>query len=250
MVVFIAVVGLMVGSFLNVCVHRLPRGESLAWPPSHCPNCRTPLKPYDNVPVVSYLLLKGRCRGCGAPISVRYPIIEILTAALFLAAYWLFEPPLLYQRILFACAMVVLFFVDLEHHRLPNEITLPGIGVGFICSFAMLPGWRDSLIGILVGGGSLWLLGWLWLVIRKEEGMGFGDVKMLAMIGAFLGWKVTIATLLFATITGSLVGVGLIAAQRGNMKTALPFGCFLAIGALAGSVVGDPIVNWYLAFYR
>ena len=245
-----AAVGLVVGSFLNVCIHRLPAGESLAWPASRCPRCRTPLKAYDNVPVVSYLILRGRCRACAAPISVRYPIVELLTAGLFAGCYLLFDPPLLYQRIVFGCAMIVLFFVDLEHYRLPNQITLPGIVAGFVASFFMPPGGIDSLIGIVVGGGSLWLIGWLWLVLRKEEGMGFGDVKMLAMIGAFLGWKVMLATLFFSTLLGSAIGLVLIALQRGNLKTALPFGCFLALGGIAGSMFGDPIVGWYLSFYR
>jgi leader peptidase (prepilin peptidase)/N-methyltransferase len=156
----------------------------------------------------------------------------------------------MFQRIVFGCAMIVLFFVDLEHQRLPNEITLPGIVVGLACSFFMPPGWRDSLLGILIGGGSLWLVGTLWLLIRHEEGMGFGDVKMLAMIGAFLGWKLMLATLFVSTILGSVVGVGLILLQKGSMKTALPFGCFLAVGAIIAGVVGDNAVNWYLTFYR
>ena len=249
MLILVAIFGLVVGSFLNVCIHRLPLGESLAWPASRCPACRTPLKPYDNIPVVSYLALRGRCRYCGKSISKQYPIVELLTCVLFVAAYFSFGPPVLYQRLVFASAMVVLFFVDLEHQRLPNEITVPGIVVGFVWSFFIPPGWQSSLIGIVVGGGSLWLLGWLWFVIRKEEGMGFGDVKMLAMIGAFLGWKVMLATLLVSTILGSIIGVAMIALQRGNLKTALPFGCFLAIGALVGSVFGDSAVSWYLNLF-
>ena len=143
--------------------------------------------------------------------------------------------------------MIVLFFVDLEHHRLPNEITLPGIVVGFVCSFFVPPGWVSSLMGIVVGGGSLWLVGTLWILIRHEEGMGFGDVKMLAMIGAFLGWQLMLATLFVSTILGSVIGVGLIAAGKGNLKTALPFGCFLAIAAMLASVGGDHAVRWYLS---
>jgi leader peptidase (prepilin peptidase)/N-methyltransferase len=248
-VVWFVSFGLIIGSFLNVCIHRLPRGESLVWPASRCPRCRTLIKPYDNIPVISYVMLKGRCRACGNPISPQYPVVELLTAGVFFAAYWLYEPALMFQRIVFGCAMIVLFFIDLEHHRLPNEITLPGIIVGFVCSFFMPPGWLDSLIGILVGGGSLWLLGTLWLLIRHEEGMGFGDVKMLAMIGAFLGWKLMLATLLVSTILGSVVGVSLIVARKGNLKTALPFGCFLAIGAMLASVAGERAVTWYLSLY-
>ena len=182
-------------------------------------------------------------------LAAKYPIVELLTMGMFVAAYLLYPPPLMLQRIVFGCAMIVLFFVDLEHHRLPNEITLPGIVIGFACSFFMPPGWVSSLIGILVGGGTLWLVGWLWFLIRHEEGMGFGDVKMLAMIGAFLGWELMLATLLVSTILGSLIGVGLIVAKKGNLKTALPFGCFLAIGSLLASVGGDHAVRWYLSLF-
>jgi leader peptidase (prepilin peptidase)/N-methyltransferase len=248
-IVAVVCFGLIVGSFLNVCIHRLPLGESVVWPASRCPNCRTALKPYDNIPVIGYLLLKGRCRSCAAPISLRYPIVELLTLTVFVAAYLFYPPALMVQRIVFGCAMIVLFFVDLEHHRLPNEITLPGIIVGFVCSFFMPPGWISSLLGILVGGGSLWLMGTLWILIRHEEGMGFGDVKMLAMIGAFLGWQLMMATLFVSTILGSLIGLGLIAARKGNLKTALPFGCFLAIGAVLASTGGDYAMRWYLSFF-
>ena len=249
MSIFVLPFGLIIGSFLNVCIHRLPLGESPAWPGSHCPRCRAPLKWYDNIPVISYVILNGRCRACGNPISRRYPIVELLTAGLFVGAYLLYQPPLMIQRLVFGCAMIVLFFVDLEHHRLPNEITVPGIVVGFLFSLFMSPGWLSSLIGILVGGGVLWLLGTLWFLIRHEEGMGFGDVKMLAMIGAFLGWKLMLATLFVSTILGSVIGLSLIAAKKGNLKTALPFGCFLAIGAILASVVGDRAVSWYLSLY-
>jgi leader peptidase (prepilin peptidase)/N-methyltransferase len=239
--------GLIIGSFLNVCIHRLPRGESLVWPASRCPHCRHALKPYDNVPVLGFLMLRGRCRECGAPISARYPFVELLTMGVFIAAYLLYPLPLMVQRIAFGCAMIVLFFVDLEHHRLPNEITLPGIVVGFVCSFFMPPGWMSSLIGILAGGGVLWAIGALWFALRHEEGMGFGDVKMLAMIGAFLGWQLMVATLFVSTVLGSVIGVALIAAKRGNMKTALPFGCFLAIASILSSVAGEWAVRWYMS---
>ena len=177
-------------------------------------------------------------------------MVELLTAGLFLSAFELYPSPLVFQRILFGCALIVLFFVDLEHHRLPNEITLPGILVGFLCSLFMPPGWKDSLLGIVIGGGSLWLLGTAWFLLRHEEGMGFGDVKMIAMIGAFLGWKLMLMTLLVSTILGSAIGLALITARKGDLKTALPFGCFLAIGAALASVVGDRAVDWYLSFYR
>ena len=240
---------MIVGSFLNVCIHRLPLRESVMWPSSRCPHCRAPLKPYDNIPVVSYLMLRGRCRSCGKAISMQYPIIELLTGILFFAAVILFDPPLLYQRLLFACAMVVLFVIDLEHRILPDVITLPGIVLGLIFSLFLPPGWLDSLIGLVVGGGSLWLLAEIYFRLRHEEGMGFGDVKMLAMIGAFLGWKLMLLTLVLSSFIGSIVGVAMIVLKRGDMKYALPFGTFLAIGALVAAVAGDRIVSWYASFY-
>jgi leader peptidase (prepilin peptidase)/N-methyltransferase len=247
--VFGAALGLVVGSFLNVCIHRLPLRESVIWPSSRCPHCRADLKAYDNIPVVSYLLLRGRCRSCGMPISMQYPIVELLTGLLFLAAFILFEPPLLYQRLLFACAMVVLFVIDLEHRILPDVITLPGIILGVLFSFFLPPGWLDSLIGLVLGGGSLWLMGEIYFRLRHEEGMGFGDVKMLAMIGAFLGWKLMLLTLVLSSFIGSIVGVAMIVLKRGDMKYALPFGTFLAVGALVSAVAGDHIVTWYASFY-
>jgi leader peptidase (prepilin peptidase)/N-methyltransferase len=247
--ILVTLFGVAVGSFLNVCIHRLPLRESLAFPASHCPSCRTPIKPYDNIPLVSYLWLRGRCRACGAPISMQYPIVEFTTGAVFLTAFLLFDSPLVYQRLLFACAMIVLFVIDLEHRILPDVITLPGIALGLLFSFFMPPGWRDSLIGLVVGGGSLWLMGEAYFRIRGEEGMGFGDVKMLAMIGAFLGWKLMLLTLLMGSFLGSAIGVGMIALKRGDMKYALPFGTFLAVGALVASVLGDRIVRWYGGLY-
>ena len=247
--IYVTMLGTAVGSFLNVCIHRLPLGLSLAWPASHCPSCRAPVKPYDNVPIVSYLWLRGRCRNCRAPISIKYPIVELVTGAMFLGAFLLFDSPELIQRLLFGCAMVVLFVVDLEHRILPDVITLPGIVIGFLFSFFMPPGWVDSLIGIVVGGGSLWLVGEIYFRVRHEEGMGFGDVKMLAMIGAFLGWKLMLLTLILSSFIGSIVGVTMIALHRGDMKYALPFGTFLALGAIAASTAGRLIIDWYASFY-
>jgi leader peptidase (prepilin peptidase)/N-methyltransferase len=246
----VTVSGAAVGSFLNVCIHRLPLHVSLAWPGSHCPNCQAPVKPYDNIPVLSYLVLRGRCRSCRVPISLKYPLIELVTAAVFLGTFVLFEPPMLFPRLLFACAMIVLAVIDLEHRILPDVITLPGIAAGFAFSLFMPPGWRESLIGLIVGGGSLWLMGEVYYRVRGEEGMGFGDVKMLAMIGAFLGWRSMLLTLVLSSLLGSLVGLLMIASRRGDMKYALPFGTFLAAGALVASVVGDRIVAWYASFYR
>ena len=247
--VFGAALGLIVGSFLNVCIHRLPLRESVMWPASRCPHCRAHLRAYDNIPVISYAILKGRCRFCRQPISIQYPVVELLTGIVFLVAFLMFAPPVLYQRLLFACAMIVLFVIDLEHRILPDLITLPGIVLGFVFSLFMPPGWLHSLIGIALGGGSLWLIAEIYYRVRHEEGMGFGDVKMLAMIGAFLGWKLTLLTLVLSSFIGSFVGIGMIVLKRGDMKYALPFGTFLAVGALIAATVGDQIVSWYASFY-
>jgi leader peptidase (prepilin peptidase)/N-methyltransferase len=240
--------GAVIGSFLNVCIHRLPLGSSIVWPSSACPHCSRELAWYENIPVASYLVLRGRCRTCRAPIRMRYPLVEALTAAMFAAAWWYYGPgPLLASRAIFGCALIVLFAIDLEHHLLPNVITLPGIVLGFAFSVFTEPGWVDSLIGLLAGGGSLYLIAVVYFWVRHEEGLGMGDPKMLAMIGAFLGWKLTLVTLMIASITGSIVGVGMMAAGRGTMKYALPFGCFLAIGAAIAGTVGPRLLDWYLS---
>lgn len=247
---YLILVGLAVGSFLNVCVHRLPLGQSLNSPPSRCPHCDYRLRWVDNIPVVSYVLLGGRCRKCRARISIRYPIIELVTMGLFVLHAAVFGlTPLLIPRLLFACAMVVLFAIDLEHHLLPNAITLPGIAVGLIASAVLPPGIIDALIGVLVGGGVLWLIGEAYFRYSGQEGMGGGDVKMLAMIGAFLGWKLVLVTLVLSSVLGSIIGLLVIVARKGGMKYALPYGTFLALGALVASLAGDSIVNWYVGLY-
>jgi leader peptidase (prepilin peptidase)/N-methyltransferase len=244
------VFGAVVGSFLNVCIHRLPRGESVVWPPSACPRCGRRLTWYENVPMVSFVLLGGRCRGCRAPISIRYPIVEGITAAMFVASWWLFGPSLMFMsRTLFACALIVLFFVDLEHQLLPNAITLPGIAIGFGFSFFGEPGVLSSLVGILVGGGVLYGIGEAYYRLRREEGLGMGDVKMLAMIGAFVGWRLTLVTLMMASVAGSIVGMLLILSRRGDMKHALPFGTFLALGAALAATAGPGLLDWYLGLW-
>jgi len=244
--IFAGACGAVVGSFLNVCIYRLPRHESIVTPPSACPSCRRPLAWYENVPVIAYLVLRGRCRTCGAPFGRRYVIVEAITAATFVAATWYFGPGLpLVSRLVFACALIVLFAIDLEHHLLPNVITLPGIVAGLVFSF-LLHQWADALLGILLGGGSLLALFYAWLWLRKEEALGMGDPKMLAMIGSFLGWRMTLLTLILGSLSGSIVGVALIATGRGHRKSMLPFGCFLAIGAALAATVGPSIVDWYV----
>jgi len=242
--------GLAVGSFLNVCIHRIPHGQSLVHPGSRCPRCGYTLRWFDNIPVLSYVSLLGRCSSCRATISIRYPIVELVTMGLFVLHGFVFGwTPLLVPRVFFACLLVVLFAIDLEHHLLPNVITLPGIIIGLIASAVLPPGLVDALIGVLVGGGVLWLIGEAYYRYSGHEGMGGGDVKMLAMIGAFLGWKLVLVTLVLSSFVGSIVGVGVIVWKRGGMKHALPYGTFLALGALAASLFGDRIIEWYVSFY-
>src|SRR3954471_21515220 len=244
-------VGLVIGSFLNVCIYRLPRHESVTWPASHCTACNRPLSWYENIPLVSWLWLRGRCRTCRAPISAVYPIIEAITGVVFVAAYELYGlSPLLIARVAFACAMIVLFVIDLRHRILPNVITVSGILIGLIASLWLPPGWRSSVLGLLLGGGVLFAVGEAYYRMRGVEGMGMGDVKMLAMIGAFLGWPLMLLTLILASFTGALLGAIMMMTGRGGMKAALPFGTFLAVGALVSAVAGDPIITWYLGFYR
>jgi leader peptidase (prepilin peptidase) / N-methyltransferase len=250
-VVFAAIFGSTIGSFLNVCIYRLPRRQSVVWPRSACPHCQRELAWYENLPIVGYIALLGRCRTCGGVISVRYPIVEALTAAMFASAAWYYGPSmLLVSRLVFGCALIVLFAIDLEHHLLPNAITLPGIVAGFLFSFVTDPGWTASLVGIVFGGGLLYAIAEGYYRIRHEEGLGMGDVKMLAMIGAFIGWQLTLLTLMTASLAGSVIGLGLLATGRGSMKYALPFGTFLALGAAFAAVLGPGLLEWYLGQFR
>ncbi|HEY7172265.1 MAG TPA: prepilin peptidase [Vicinamibacterales bacterium] len=242
--------GALIGSFLNVCIYRLPLGKSIVWPGSACPGCKRELAWYENIPIVSYAVLGGRCRSCRVRISPRYPIVEAITAAMFAGALWYYGPTALFaSRILFGCALIVLFAIDLEHQLLPNVITLPGIVIGFVFSLITDPGWLDSLIGIALGGGVLWAIAEGYYRIRREEGLGMGDVKMLAMVGAFIGWQLTLVTLMMASFAGSIVGLLLIASRRGSMKYALPFGTFLAMGAVLAATIGPAVVDWYVGFW-
>jgi leader peptidase (prepilin peptidase)/N-methyltransferase len=248
---FVTLLGLFLGSFMNVCIYRLPRKLSPVRPRSGCPKCGHMLAWYENVPVLSYLFLRGKCRSCGIRISPMYPIIESITGAMFLAGYlWYGPSALLIVRLLFGCAMIVLFVIDLQHRILPNVITLPGIVVGFLLSEVAGPGWLASAIGIAVGAGSLFVIAEVYYRVRHEEGLGMGDVKMLGMIGAFLGWKLVLVTLVLSSVAGSIVGIGVLITKKESLKYALPFGTFLAVAAMVAAVGGDSLVNWYLQFYQ
>jgi leader peptidase (prepilin peptidase)/N-methyltransferase len=245
---YAALAGLIVGSYLNVVVHRLPRGLSTVRPRSRCPACGAGIGALDNLPVVSWLLLRGRCRHCGTLIGWRYPAVELGTAALFVACLERFGPTLAAAvAALLGCLLLALAMIDAEHYLLPDRLTLPGIVVGL----AVQP-WIDwggllaAAFGAALGGGLLLALWGAWLLLRGEEGMGLGDAKMLAMIGAFLGWKGVLVTLFVASLVGSAVGLGLIALGRGGMKSRLPFGVFLAVGGAVALFWGRGLVDAYL----
>jgi len=246
----LAVFGLMIGSFLNVCIGRLPAGESIVSPGSRCPSCRVAIRWYDNIPVLSYLVLGGKCRSCSTHISVRYPLTELATGAAFVVQGAIVGDnlPLLAVRLVFTAILLVLFGTDLETQRLPNVITLPGIVVGLVGSSVAPPGVLDSVIGVALGGGILILIRWGWKRATGVDGMGLGDVKMLAMIGAFLGWKLVIVVLFLSSLVGAVVGIVLAVTKGRSMQYRLPFGTFLAAAAWLASLVGDALVTWYVGF--
>ncbi len=240
--------GLMVGSFLNVCIARLPNGGSIVSPPSTCPRCGRLIHWRDNIPIVSYVILGGKCRACSLPISVRYPLVEATTALLFMLQAMAEPAPgvPLASRLVFTALLVALAVTDAETFRLPNPLTLGGLVAGIAFALFTSPGITDAVIGAALGAGILLLIRWGWLRATGKDAMGLGDVKMLAMIGAFLGWQQVFVVLLLSTLAGALVGVGLTMAGRGSMGTKLPFGVFLAIAALVASLVGESLLSWYL----
>jgi len=242
----VGLLGLFVGSFLNVCIYRLPLGRTVLWGRSHCPQCSRQIRAWENLPVISWIGLGGRCAGCKTRISVQYPVIEVVTALIFGGAAWLYGPiPLLVARLLFACAMIVLFMIDLQHRILPNVITLPGIVVGLAFSVGLPPGPRDAIIGAVACSLTLFGMGELVSRVLGKEALGFGDVKMTAMMGAFLGWKLTLVALFLASFLGSVIGIGLVALTR-DRDYQIPLGSFLAIGGLAAAAVGEPLLTWYV----
>lgn len=242
--------GATVGSFLNVCIFRLPKEESIIWPGSHCPLCRKPIKFYDNIPLVSYLLLRGRCRYCHSLISIQYPLIEGITALGSLILFMKFGPSLSYLFYFsFVAALIVITVIDLYHQIIPDVISLPGIGAGLLASL-IIPQitFLNSLFGILLGGGSLFLVATLYQWFFKREGMGGGDVKLLAMIGAFLGWKAVILTILLSSLIGSITGIIIMVSKGKDFKYAIPFGPFLSLGAVIALFYQNEIIFWYLRY--
>src|SRR5687768_3366746 len=271
---FVFVLGAIVGSFLNVVIHRVPNEESIVFPNSACPNCGTPIKAYDNIPIVSWLILRGKCRGCAKPISIRYLSVELLTALLYVAVYWYTGlTPMLPVYLAFVSAVVALIFIDAEHMILPNVITYPmlilalAVRIIFPLIFtenyfsdtnffpatylAGQPAWLISLfgaiIGALVGGGSLWLVGAVWKALRGVDAMGLGDVKMMLGVGALIGWRLAFLSIFLGAFSGAVIGMVLIAKQKDkDLQTQIPFGIFLGIGSILSLLFGERLIEWYV----
>ena len=250
--IFTFICGLCIGSFLNVCIYRLPASKSIVHPRSMCSNCGTLIASYDNIPILSYLWLKGRCRHCRIKFSLRYPMVELLGGLLALGTYLKFGltiEALIYY--LFFTALMVVTFIDLDHRIIPDVITLPGIPICFAAGFA-LPTitYKDALLGILIGGGSLYIIAWAYDRITKKEGMGGGDIKLLAMMGALVGWKGVLFTIFIASLVGTLAGLAAMLHSRKGMKLAVPFGPFLSIGSITYIFFGTPLIAWYFNLLR
>ena len=249
--------GAVVGSFLNVCIGRIPNGESIVQPSSHCPKCKTPIRLYDNIPLISYLFLRGRCRACGERISSRYFVVELLTALLALALFDRFGFGFSFVvSLVFVAALIVIAFIDLDVRIVPDVISLPGIILGLAVSVigyfvvskpsGIIPSPFSSFIGILAGGGFLLATAWIYEKITGVEGMGGGDIKLLAMIGAFLGWPAIPVTLFFASLVGSIVGIAYMVATGAGRRFALPFAPFLCSGALLFIFFGENLIQFYI----
>lgn len=255
---FAFLTGLIIGSFLNVCIYRVPEGRSIVSPASRCPSCGTPIRWYDNIPVLSFLVLSGRCRACGARLSLQYPLVELLNALLYLLVLYRVGYDAVGVAIAYCIlisSLLVIFFIDLRHQIIPDGITLPGTVIAIILGAAMLPdpfsphqvlGLRASLIGALAGGGGFYLIAAAGRMILKKDAMGGGDIKMMAMLGGILGWKGVILTTFLGSLIGSVTGVTLIMWKGREWGGRIPFGPYLAVGALVSLLWGHELLRWYL----
>jgi len=248
--VLIFILGLIVGSFSNVCIYRIPRNESIIYPASHCPKCRSKIKPVDNIPLLSFILLKGRCRNCKSKISIQYPIVELLTGLIYLIIYLIYGLSIQsLTYIILSSTLVIIAFIDLNEQIIPDVISLPGIVIGFIISF-FVPyiSFINSALGVAVGGGIILIIGLAGSLIFKKEAMGGGDVKLAAMIGAFLGWRYIIISLFLGFFLGALAGIFLIISKIKSREDVVPFGPFIVLGSLITLLWGEKIISWYLGF--
>jgi leader peptidase (prepilin peptidase)/N-methyltransferase len=249
--------GAVVGSFLNVCIVRIPERQGLVQPPSRCPRCKKPIRFYDNIPLISYFILRGRCRSCGERISLRYPLVEALTAAFAVALYDQFGLGLAFvASFVLVAALIIISFIDLDVRIVPDVISLPGIVAGLLFSvvgrylihdpFELIPTPLSALLGVVIGGGILLTLAWAYQAYTGVEGMGGGDIKLLAMIGAFLGWPSIPVTLFFSSLAGSVIGLTAMAVKGVGRRYALPFAPFLCLGALLYLFFGRELIDYYL----
>ncbi len=273
--IFVFVLGAAIGSFLNVVIYRVPNGLSIVLPNSACPNCKNPIKPYDNIPILGWLMLGGKCRSCKEPIAWRYPAVELLTAIMFCLVYWQIGfSPYLSVALAFSAAMIALIFIDAEHMILPNVITYPMFVIalivrivfpfvfagnyfsdttyGPISSLHGYPSWvvslAGALFGALIGGGSLWAVGALWKLLRGVDAMGLGDVKLLLGIGALLGWRLTLLTIFVGAFTGAIAGAAILVIRKDkDMQSQIPFGIFLGIGSFVAMLFGERLIAWYMS---
>jgi leader peptidase (prepilin peptidase)/N-methyltransferase len=273
--IYYGLLGLIIGSFLNVCIYRIPLGKSIVFPGSGCPKCNTPIRPYDNIPVLSFLILRGKCRSCGNPISPQYPLVELLSGIAFFccALRWQFHSPT-FVNSLFLSVVIILIFTDYHHQILPNKLTIPGAIAGLLLSPFQTPevftdplsmrvaewlGINDfspifhpiaSLLSAIIGGGILFLVAFVYEKLRKRQGMGMGDVKMMAMVGAFLGWRLALLSIFAGSLIGTILAVFLVLFRNMNLQTKLAFGVFLGIGSTFSLFYGLPFLHWYLSFLQ
>lgn len=245
------VLGAIFGSFGNVVIYRLPREESVVKPRSYCYSCKTQIKWYDNIPILSWFILRGKCRKCQAKFSFRYPLVEIIMAVLFALSYhyaglsWT-----LLEYLIFIFGLVVCTFIDLDHMILPDEFTLSGIVIGLIgATLNPQREFLDALFGVLMGGGFLWGMAYVYYMFTKNEGMGGGDIKLLAWIGAIVGWKAIPFVIMTSAIVGSVIGLIAARKQKAGLKTVIPFGPYLALGAVVYLFGGEAIALWYLGLF-
>jgi leader peptidase (prepilin peptidase)/N-methyltransferase len=273
--IFSFLFGACIGSFLNVVIHRVPNEQSIIFPNSACPKCGKAIAGYDNIPILSWLVLGGKCRNCKVPISARYPAVELLTALIFVAIYWQFGFGwFLPVSLIFASSIIALIFIDSEHMILPNVITYPLLIFSIIVRIAFPPyfagryiddiaAWPipefgisspiiasliGAVLGAIVGGGFLWVVGEAWKRLRGVDAMGLGDVKMMAAVGALLGWKLTLLSIFLGAFSGALIGVVLIARQKDkDFQAQIPFGIFLGIGTIFSLLFGDRLIEWYVS---
>ncbi|MEK2644476.1 prepilin peptidase [Bdellovibrio sp. BCCA] len=249
--IFFFILGAIFGSFANVVIYRLPKEESVVKPRSYCYNCKTPIKWYDNIPIFSWFILRGKCRHCGAKFSFRYPLVELIMAGLFtLSFHYVGFSWSLLEYLIFIFGLVVCTFIDLDHMILPDEFTLSGIVIGLVGA-ALNPHreFLDALFGVLMGGGFLWGMAYVYYLLTKQEGMGGGDIKLLAWIGALLGWKAIPFVIMSSAIIGSVIGLIAARKQKAGLKTVIPFGPYLALGAILYLFGGETIALWYLNLF-